>query len=117
MKIIEIYTGKDLKSYFKEHLPLKKIPRELGNYSAGISVDKMYFREFLPGEFFDWHNAPQSQYIIYMTGIIEVKASGGETRQFQFGEILLANDLTGAGHQTRTLTSGQSIIITASLIK
>ena len=36
---------------------------------------------------------------------IEVKASGGETHVFRLGNILLASDLTGKGHVSRTLTS------------
>ena len=40
------------------------------------------------------------------------KCGAGKTKRvFSAGDILLANDLTGKGHITRTLTSGKSIVI------
>ena len=44
--------------------------------------------------------------------LVEVEANGGEKRLSQKGDVLFANDLTGKGHITRTLTDGKSIIIT-----
>jgi len=65
----------------------------------------------VPGATFNWHNAPRSQYIIYLTGKVEIKASGGETRIFSQGDILLAADLDGQGHISTVLESGKSIVI------
>jgi quercetin dioxygenase-like cupin family protein len=111
MKIIKLYT-KDGKSYFTEMDSGPSVQKELGRYSEPNAVTSMIFREFEPGEGFDWHNAPQPQYIIYLEGEVEVETSGGEKRVFKPGEILLATDLTGTGHITRTLTKGRSLIIT-----
>ena len=56
--------------------------------------------------------AKQKQYIIYLQGKVLVKTSGGESRVFKSGDILLANDLSGQGHITTTLTKGRSLIVT-----
>ena len=71
----------------------------------------MMFRDFEKGSSFDWHTAPQPQYIIYLEGEVEVEASGGEKRTFSPGDVLFATDLTGKGHITRTLTKGRSAIV------
>ena len=68
---------------------------------------------FEPGSEFNWHTAPQPQYIVYLDGEVEVEVSGGEKRVFKAGDVLLANDLHGMGHVTRTITHGRSLIITA----
>lgn len=112
MKYIELYTDDDMKSYFKEIQVDAETSQPLGNYSKKYSVKNMIFREFEKGASFDWHTAPQPQYIVYLEGEVEVEASGGEKRTFKPGEVLFATDLVGEGHITRTLTKGRSIIVT-----
>lgn len=70
------------------------------------------FRDFEKGAIFDWHTAPQPQYIIYLEGEVEVEASDGEKKIFKPGDVLFATDLTGKGHITRTLAKGRSVIVT-----
>lgn len=112
MKYIELYTGGDNKSYFKEIDAGVETQQPLGSYSKKYPVSNMIFRDFEADNVFDWHTAPQTQYIIYLEGEVEVESSGGEKRIFTQGDILLANDLTGIGHVTRTLTKGRSLVIT-----
>lgn len=50
------------------------------------------------------HNAPQPYVVIVLSGEAEVVTSGGEARRFHPGDLLLCNDLTGKGHETRAIT-------------
>ncbi len=111
-KMYEIYTGDNNKSYFKEIIIKPSIQNPLGLYSQKFKVSGLVFREFQPNMSFNWHNAPEEQYIIYLEGNVLVQASGGETKIFKAGDILLAKDLNGDGHITKTLTCGRSIIVT-----
>lgn len=112
MKFTKLYTGEDNKSYFEEIDAGIETKRLLGNYSKKYLVNGLMFRDFEKNALFDWHTAPQPQYIIYLEGEVEVEASGGETRIFSVGDILFATDIAGKGHITRTLTNGKSIIVT-----
>jgi uncharacterized cupin superfamily protein len=112
MKYITLFTGEDKKSHFKEVDAGFEKKHPIGNYSKKYTVKGMMFRDFEKGASFDWHNAPQPQYIIYLEGEVEVEASGGEKRTFKPGDLLFATDLTGKGHITRTLTKGRSVIVT-----
>lgn len=112
MRYIKLYTGEDHKSYFIEIDAGFEKKHPLGNYSKKYVVKRMMFRDFEKGASFDWHTAPQPQYIVYLEGAVEVEASGGERRIFKPGDVLFATDLTGKGHITRTLTKGRSIIVT-----
>lgn len=114
MKIIHLYTSENNKSYFKEIDAATPIQKELGSYSEATKVGNLFFREFDLGRSFDWHCAPQPQYIIYLEGTVEVEASGGEKRIFQPGDILYVTDVSGKGHITRTLSKGRSIVVTAA---
>lgn len=111
-KYVTLFSGLDNKSYFKEETPVCENEQPLGSYSKKIPTQGMMFRMFKAGLTYDWHNAPQPQYIVYLEGEVEVQASGGETRVFKPGDILFAKDLTGKGHISKTLTDGRSIIIT-----
>ena len=112
MKFIELYTGNDNKSHFKEVDAGTETVQPLGNYSKKYPVKGMMFRDFKKGASFNWHTAPQPQYIVYLDGEVEVETSSGERRTFKSGDILFANDTTGKGHITKTLTDGKSLVIT-----
>ncbi|MFC3908681.1 hypothetical protein ACFORL_06270 [Legionella dresdenensis] len=111
-KYITLYSGTDNKSYFKEEEHDVESIQHLGAYSARIPATGFKFRMFKAGLEYNWHNPPQPQYIIYLNGEVEVEASGGEKRVFKSGDVLFANDMVGQGHITRTLTDGNSIIVT-----
>lgn len=113
MKITELYTGEDNKSHFRDVESKPGREEKLGYYSAPYSVKHMMFRKFTKGAVFDWHTAPQPQYIIYLEGEVEVEIGSGEKRIFKPGDILFATDIQGEGHVTTTLTDGRSVIIAA----
>ena len=111
-RYVTLYTGSDDKSHFRDDDPGIESEQPLGSYSKKLSTTGMMFRTFRAGAKYDWHNAPQPQYIVYLEGEVEVKASSGEKRVFKPGDVLFATDLKGKGHITKTLTNGRSIIVT-----
>ena len=48
------------------------------------------------------HPAPARQFMMVMSGSTEVTA-GGETRRFDTGDVLLAEDTSGPGHATKVI--------------
>jgi hypothetical protein len=55
------------------------------------------------GAFEDWHNAPQAWFLIVLQGASEVTTSDGQVRHFGPGSVVLLDDTTGKGHQTRAI--------------
>jgi hypothetical protein len=55
------------------------------------------------GAFEDWHNAPQAWFLIVLQGASEVTTSDGQVRRFGPGSVVLLDDTTGKGHQTRAI--------------
>jgi hypothetical protein len=47
------------------------------------------------------HNAPRRQFIVHLEGAVEVEASDGERRRFGPGDLVLVEDVEGAGHVTQ----------------
>jgi hypothetical protein len=97
--IVRIYTGHDGQTHFEE-LPL---PAEENHNVALQSGANLVFRCFPADYWSDWHTAPRRQYIFILVGQMEIGIGDGTTRCFGPGDVVLADDLTGQGHTTRSL--------------
>lgn len=104
MKYVRLYTGPDGLSYF-EDVDVAMQERGAGTeLSEVMPASGMVMRRNTADYQLDYHTAPRRQFIINLTGTVEIVASGGETRQFGPGSIMLADDTTGKGHISRALT-------------
>lgn len=113
-KIVRIYSDSNGDSHFEElSVPLKG-DGMVGRLSETIAAKGIIFREVDPSYDWDFHPAPQRQYIVLLDGEIEIETSLGEKRKFKSGEVLLAEDTTGKGHRTKNLIpiKRKSIFIT-----
>jgi quercetin dioxygenase-like cupin family protein len=97
--IVRIYTGHDGQTHF-EDLPL---PAEESHNVALQPGANLVFRCFPADYWSDWHTAPRRQYIFILVGQMEIGIGDGTTRRFGPGDVVLADDLTGQGHTTRSL--------------
>ena len=112
--VTRIYSDGEGDSHFEDiTIPLRDAG-SIGKLSTGISAKEIIFREVTPSYDYDFHNAPQKQYIILLDGEIEIETSLGDKRTFKSGEVLLVEDTTGKGHKTRNLQpiNRKSIFIT-----
>ena len=96
--ITRLYTGDDDQSHLEElDMDVGQYPwRELRT-ATGIM-----FRRDEPGKFIDWHPAPRRQFIITLSGQVEIGLDDGTLRRFGAGGVMLADDTTGKGtHDAR----------------
>lgn len=112
--ITRIYSDVNGESHFEDRVVPLQDKGDIGFLSDGETVKEIIFREVSPSYDYDFHNAPQKQYIILLDGGVEIETSLGEKRKFATGEILLVEDTTGKGHKTRNLENKvrKSIFIT-----
>ena len=97
--ITRLYTGEDGQAHF-EDLNVPAGDTEAVALQPGID---MTFRSFPDGSFSDWHNGPRRQYVIVLSGQMEIGIGDGTKRTFNPGDILQVEDLTGQGHTTRSV--------------
>jgi hypothetical protein len=76
----------------------------VGLLSESMKVSSLQFRENKPDYNWDFHVAPQRQFIILLDGEIEIENSRGEKRSFKSGDILLVEDTEGKGHRTKNIS-------------
>lgn len=73
------------------------------NTSIPKPADNSVFLELPVGWHGDWHPTPVRQWLILMTGECEFEAGDGEKVIRKAGDVIMLDDLTGKGHQTRVL--------------
>jgi len=112
--IVRLYTGNDGESHFEEITPafawdgrVERAPLE--NARAVI------FSRHPADHFMDWHHAPRRQYVIMLSGQMEIGIGDGTVRRFGAGDVLLAEDLTGHGHTTRVVGNSPRFSATVPL--
>ena len=114
INITRIYSDEKGESCFEDITVPLQSEGEIGFLSDIIKVKEIIFRTVKPSYDYDFHNAPQKQYIILLDGEIEIETSKGEKRNFKGGDILLMEDTEGKGHKTRNLVDieRRSVFIT-----
>lgn len=98
-----MYSDNNGDSHFEDiSIPLKEAG-SVGKLSDVFPATGIIFREVEPTYDWDFHTAPQKQYILLLDGEIEIETSLGDKRTFRPGEVLLVEDTTGKGHKTKNL--------------
>jgi hypothetical protein len=102
-QVIRVYSDSNGDTRFENiSIPLTDAG-EIGRLSEGFPVSSIIFREVDGSYDYNFHRAPQRQYLILTDGGIEIETTLGEKRQFEAGEVLLLEDTDGKGHRTRNL--------------
>ena len=73
------------------------------NTSRMESADNSVFLELPAGWYGDWHPTPVSQWLILMTGECEFRAGDGQRSRQSAGQVVMLEDTSGTGHQTRVV--------------
>jgi len=102
MKVTRVFTGDDNKSHF-EDVDIELSPSATGALSEPQDATSIIFRETSPDYDLDFHVAPRRQYVINLSGAVEIEVGDGSKRLIGAGEILLAEDITGQGHISRAV--------------
>jgi len=114
MMITRVYSDKDGESHFENVEIDLRSAGEIGRLSDNYSAENIVFRENDSDYYYDWHTAPQRQYIILLDGEIELEVSDGEKRFFKGGDVILVEDIIGKGHRTKSISNNprRSIFVT-----
>lgn len=112
--LTRVYSDAMGESHFEDVLVPLEEAGSIGRLSAAIPAKAVIFREVAPTYDWNFHTAPEKQYIILLDGEIEIETSLGDKRTFKAGEVLLMEDTTGKGHKTRNVQpiKRKSIFIT-----
>ncbi|HEU4841310.1 MAG TPA: hypothetical protein VFT09_07705 [Ilumatobacteraceae bacterium] len=103
MDIVRVFTGPDGQSHFEDVAVDLDDAGVAGRISPLWAGGGVQFREVDGDYHLGFHTAPRRQLVVNLTGSVEIEVGSGETRLFGPGTILLAEDLTGQGHISRSV--------------
>ena len=108
MGTFRLYTGSDGQSHI-EPIDLGRVPE----WTTGLATTQIAFREDPVGWDLDWHPAPRRQFVIILSGQLEIGLGYGSRHVFGPGDARLVEDTTGQGHTTRV--HGNQACLTATI--
>lgn len=94
IRAFKLYTGPDNASHVLEGTIDEK---------ARTEVTAIHFKESPAHASYDWHDDPEPQYVITLSGTLEFTTRDGETFVVRPGDVLLAEDNVGSGHKWRLI--------------
>ncbi len=105
-----LYSGSDGQSHI-EPIDLSQTP----SWNSGLAAKQISFHESPAGRFQDWHPAPRRQFVIILSGHLEIGLGDGSKHLFGPGDARLVEDTTGQGHTTSTHGNGPCLTATIPL--
>jgi quercetin dioxygenase-like cupin family protein len=90
----KLYTGPDQASHVLAGTLDEKVRTD---------VIAIHFKETPAHSSGDWHNSPELQYVITLSGTLEFTTRDGETFVVRPGDVLLSEDDVGTGHKWRLM--------------
>jgi quercetin dioxygenase-like cupin family protein len=112
MKVVRIFSGADGQSHFQD-LDVETFATLASQVGEGpVRVNQGPAKSFS-----DFHNAPRRQYVVIMSGAMEIEIGDGTTRVLEPGDVLVAEDLTGKGHITRGVGEQPRVSLAVPLIE
>ncbi|MET0365395.1 MAG: cupin domain-containing protein [Sphingobium sp.] len=112
-----VYGGPDGES----HIDTIALPRTSGvpgkSVQSRLYATDIELGEALPGDFIDWHGVSTPRFLIVLSGELEVGLGDGSKHILRKGDMVLAADVTGRGHTSRTIGTEPVRILTVRLPK
>ena len=94
-----------------EEIDLSRTP----SWIEGIDVTQARFGLREAGVLQDWHPAPQRQFVVILSGQLEIGFEDGSKKIFGPGDARLVEDTAGKGHTTIALGNEPCITMTVGL--
>ncbi len=110
MGTYRMYTGDDGETHW-EAISLPNTPE----WTSNMATSHIVFREDPVGKFSDWHPAPRRQFVVILSGALEIGFSDGTKKVFNAGDARLVEDTTGKGHTTGVYGDQPAVIATIPL--
>jgi len=107
-KTWRLYTGPDGQSHI-EPIDIEK----KADWLKGLQTTQISFSVWPKDRFLDWHPAPRRQFVIILSGQLEIGCGDGSKQTFGPGDARLVEDTTGKGHTTRVV--GNEPVLTATV--
>jgi quercetin dioxygenase-like cupin family protein len=99
--IVRLFAGQDEQSHFEDREPDYTQGQDRSETTELIPGSGILVRRFEAGRSNPWHHAPGRYAVFTLSGAVDIEVGDGTVRRIGPGQVLIAEDLSGQGHQTR----------------
>jgi quercetin dioxygenase-like cupin family protein len=103
IRCVRMWTGDDGDSLFEEGWIDLTDGMRGDAVGRAVPVVELSFQETSSGGSFEWHQDPVPRFVITLSGTLEFTTKSGATFIIHPGDILLAQDNSGTGHQWKLI--------------
>lgn len=101
IRCVRLWTGADDESHVQTGRLEMREGRNADLVSTAMGATHVTVEETATGGTLDWHTAPVRQLVVTLAGTLVFTTRDGEEFTLDPGDVLLAEDTTGTGHQWR----------------
>jgi quercetin dioxygenase-like cupin family protein len=101
IRCVRLWTGPDGDSHFRDGRLVIEPGRNNDLVSAAMAATCVTVEETAGGGSLAWHTAPVRQLVVTLCGTLVFTTRDGEDFTLRPGDVLLAEDTAGSGHQWR----------------
>jgi quercetin dioxygenase-like cupin family protein len=101
IRCVRLWTGQEGASHVEIGRLDLRPGRNADLVSPSMSVAHVTFEETAGGGTLAWHTAPVRQLVVTLSGTLVFSTRDGEEFTLRPGDVLLAEDTEGSGHQWR----------------
>jgi len=101
IRCVRLWTGQDGNSHFCDGRLDVKPGRNSDLVSTAMEATHVTVEETAGGGSLAWHNAPVRQLVVTLSGTLIFSTRDGDEFTLRPGDVLLAEDTAGSGHQWR----------------
>jgi hypothetical protein len=120
LKYVKVYADENGETHFQDmEVPLKDAdfappapPIAISPHQPATGTVAIGFP---PGWYGDFHPAPKNQWMMIMSGTLEIGVSDGEKRTLSVGTIALVEEAGSKGHTTRAIGDENTILMVTEL--
>jgi quercetin dioxygenase-like cupin family protein len=99
--IVRLFAGADGQSHFEQIEPRLETRGDRSESAELIPGSGILVQRFEAGRTNPWHHAPGRYAVFTLCGAVDISVGDGSVRRIGPGQVLIAEDLAGQGHETR----------------
>jgi Domain of unknown function (DUF6429) len=99
--VVRLYAGDDGQSHFEPREPSYRSGGDQSESAELVPDSGILVRRFEAGRNNPWHHAPGRYAVFTLCGAVDIEIGDGSVRRIDSTQVLIAEDLSGQGHQTR----------------
>lgn len=101
IRCVRLWTGQEGSSHVEVGRLGMRVGRNDDQVSGAVSASHVTVEETAGGGTLAWHTAPVRQLVVTLAGTLVFTTRDGEEFTLTPGDVLLAEDTEGSGHQWR----------------